>query len=251
MATFRENGWVVSDTEPRNPYVGERWWNPVTKVVKVCTNAVNITWSQEAAAPVSFASPLTTSLSAAGVLTVDIADIARADLATESKPYGIELYTLRQADMAAMGISETAGDHFIDEASNVFILKGEVTDNETEASVSWFSFTLPAEYIDAGTVTVNIAIKRNGGEDVGVASTIDLEAYKQATAGTVGTDICATDAISVTGTAGVKAFTVTPTGLVAGDRLNFKLTTSIVDDAGGTTGQAEIYSIQVACQVKG
>lgn len=186
------------------------------------------------------------------------AAIARSKLAQDNlKPFGIPLHTLRAADMAALGVSETAGDHYIVVDTNKQILRGEVADNETEVSVSLFQFVLPPEYVDGETITVSINAKWTvvgaGGTDSGAASTIDLEARKVTKAtGAVGSDIVATAAQTLTNTGTEFDFTVTPTGLVAGDVLNFKLTTSVVEDDGSTgTIQAEIFSIAVKCDVKG
>jgi hypothetical protein len=167
----------------------------------------------------------TAAQTAAGVLS-------RADLVENAlQPYGIPVNQIMAADGAPLGVSETAGDHFLALGTNTIELQGETSNNETEASVSYIQFVLPPEYVSAGDVKVRIRCQIDGaGTDN--ASTVDIEAYEQAD-GAVGSDICAT----VAQTFAAKTtwynmdFTITAAGLVAGDVLNIKLTSTIVESA--------------------
>ena len=160
---------------------------------------------------------------------------------------------LRGADGADLAISETAGDFYRFLGTNQVFIKGEATINETEASVGYFTFVLPEHYVSGGTVTLRatVDVEVAGDAVLNAASTVDFEAYLQSeTDGSVGSDLVSTAATAVTATAGAKDFVVTPTGLVAGNVLVIKLTTSIVEDAAGTgAATAFIYKLGVVCQV--
>lgn len=164
-----------------------------------------------------------------------------------------QMDALLGADGAALGITETAGDFYRALGTNQIFIKGEATVNETEVSVGYFRFVLPENYVAGGTITLRATtdVDVAGDAVLNAASTIDFEAYKQSTTdGSVGSDLVTTAATAVTATAADKDFTVTPTGLVAGDTLIVKMTTSIVEDAGGTgAATAFIYRLGVVCQV--
>lgn len=149
---------------------------------------------------------------------------------------------------ASLLATETAGSFNRALGTNQFFLQGEVTNNETEVSVGWARFMLPDNYKDGGTITITAVTDIVGSGTLG-SCTIDFEAYKQAEAdGTVGSDLVSTAAQTINGTVGADSFTVTPTGLVAGDVLNIKMSTSVVvtDMA---NSNAEIYDLRATLQV--
>lgn len=160
-------------------------------------------------------------------------ELRRADLTEDAlQPYGIPVAQIRAADGAALGITETDGDHFLALGTNTIQLQGEEAVSETEESVSYWQFVLPPEYVAAGDVKVRVRCKVDGaGTDN--ASTVDVEAYEQAD-GAVGADLCATaaQAFAAKSTWYDKDFTVTASGLVAGDVLNIKLTSSVIESGG-------------------
>lgn len=167
------------------------------------------------------------------------AAIARSKLAEDALAvYGISIENVRSDAGAALTAAETAGTFDVTVGTNTIIVNGEVTDNETEVSVCYVKFILPAEYVAAGDVTVRLRcalIKTGAPTDNG--STIDVEAYEQ-TDNAVGADLCATAAQSFAAmdTWYNKDFTVTAAGLVAGDVLIIKITSSVIDsEAGGGT----------------
>lgn len=181
------------------------------------------------------------------------AAIARTKLATNAaQAFDLELLGV---DGAALVAAESAGTFNRSIAANVHLIKGEVTDNETEVSVGYASFRLPAEYVAAGAITVRMRsaiIATGGATDNG--STLDLEAYKSDGSGAVGADICATVAatFAALGTWYSKDFTITATGLAAGDLLNFKVTSSIIDsEAGAGTLRLNMEPLQILLAVQG
>ena len=161
--------------------------------------------------------------------------------------------SFKGADGAELALSETAGDFFRDIGTNQWHIRGEATVNETEVSVGWFTFVLPENYVSGGTVTARAVcdVVLAGDAVLNAASTIDFECYKQTDAtGAVGADLVTTAATAITTTGAAKDFVVTPTSLVAGDKLIFKVTTSVVEDAGGTgAAHALITKLGVECQV--
>lgn len=179
--------------------------------------------------------------------------IARSVLVEDAlQPYDV-MPVLKGADGADLALSETAGDFFKNIGTNQDLIDGEATVNETEASIGIFTFTLPPEYVAGGDIKIRAAAGVVLAGDAALTSaTIDFEAYKQATDGTVGSDLVATAATAITTTIANKDFTVTATGLVAGDKLNIKMTTSVVEEAGGTgAANSRITRLQMLCDIKG
>lgn len=168
------------------------------------------------------------------------------------QPYDV-MPVLKGADGADLALTETAGDFFKNIGTNQDLIDGEATINETEASVGIFTFTLPPEYVSGGDIKIRAGAGVILAGDAALTSaTIDFEAYKQATDGTVGSDLVATAATAITDTIANKDFTVTATGLVAGDKLNIKMTTSVVETAGGTgAANSRITRLQMLCDIKG
>lgn len=192
-------------------------------------------------------------------LLIDAADIAegtvtRAKLATESAFIDLE-ERLKGADGADLALSETAGDFFRNIGTNQWFIDGEATINETELSVGWFSFVLPENYVAGGTITLraNALVVLAGDAANNAASTIDMEARLVTLAtGAVGSDLVATDATTLATAGAAYSFAVTPTGLVAGDKLVCKLATSVVETAGGTgAANSRITRLGALIQVKG
>lgn len=180
------------------------------------------------------------------------ADIARSKLAEDAlQVHEVELKT---ATFTSLAGAEAAGTFNAKYAANVIKLEGEVTDNETEVSVGYFQFILPPQYVAAGDVTVRFRSELlKAGSPTNNGSTLDLECYEQADAA-VGADIVSTAAVTYAAldTFYSKDFSVTATGLVAGDILNCRVTASIIDsEAGGGTIIWTSDPIKVLLDVKG
>lgn len=180
--------------------------------------------------------------------------IERADLATESVFIDLE-ERLKGADGADLSLSETAGDFFRNVGTNQWLIDGEATINETEVSVGLFNFVLPENYVAGGTITlvVSAMVILAGDAANDATSTIDMEARLMTKeTGAVGSDLVTTAAQTLATAGADYSFTVTPTGLVAGDKLVCKLTTSVVETAGGTgAANSRISRLGATIQVKG
>ena len=171
------------------------------------------------------------------------------------QPFEIPITDVLAEDGAALGIVEEAGTFNRAIGTNQLFLDGELALNETEASVGWFRFTLPHNYVAAGDVTIRAVVglfEGAGGTAAAGTCTIDFEAREQGSDATVGSDICATAATAISASFGNKDFTVTPTGLVAGDTVVCKMTTSVAETANDVaTLNARITKLQVLCDVQG
>ena len=182
--------------------------------------------------------------------------VPRSQLAEDAlQTYGIPITRIVSNAGAALTAAETAGTFDVTIGTNTYVANGEVTDNETEVSVAYFQFILPPEYVAGGDVTIRMpAALIKTGAPTNNGSTLDLEVYEQSDAGAVGADICATAAVTFAAldTWYNKDFTVTPTGLVAGDVLNVKITSSVIDsEAGGGTIILNLAPPKVLLDVKG
>ena len=194
------------------------------------------------------------SLVASGTVSLGAGSIERADLATESVFVDLE-DTLKQATGLALAVTDTAGSFNRALGTNQMFINGEATVNETELSVGWFSFVLPENYVAGGTITLRAiaGVTVAGDAVLNAASTIDMEARKQTdTTGAVGSDLVTTAATALPAAGATYDFVVTPTGLVAGDKLVCKLATSVVEDAAGTgAATAFVNKLGAVIQVKG
>ena len=190
--------------------------------------------------------------SAAASLVLADGSIERADLAEDSlAKYHILFATLLEnggvAGVVGNSDGEDSNDHYITETAGVYKLFGNSPNSDTQTDTSIFQFILPQEYVDAATVVVRINALYT---TVGDTQTLDLICYEAAEAGTVGADINSTTIKTLTATATNFEFTITPTGLVSGDRLSCEFVT-VFQDSNGTVGEAQINSIQVLVDIKG
>ncbi|MHB8953564.1 MAG: hypothetical protein ACYC4U_11390 [Pirellulaceae bacterium] len=114
-----------------------------------------------------------------------------------------------------------------------------------------FLFPIPAEYESAETLTLRIS----GGMETTVAddaATVDVQAYKSDRDGTIGSDLCTSAAQSINDlTFANNDFTITPTGLSAGDILDIRITVAVVDAATLTAVTAVIGAVEMLCDIKG
>ncbi len=111
--------------------------------------------------------------------------------------------------------------------------------------------TLPANYDPGHTVTLRLFAGMETTISDGSA-TIDVEAYLCGGDGSVGSDLCATAAQSINSlTEANKDFTITPTGLVAGDQLDVRITIAVNDAGTGTAVIATLGKIALLCDTRG
>lgn len=106
-----------------------------------------------------------------------------------------------------------------------------------------FEFVLPQEYRAGAAVTLRVrAAMLTTVADT--SATVDVECWKDAGDGAVGSDLCTTAAQSINSlTPANLDFTITPTGLVPGDRLIFRLSFAGTDAGNAGTMIPEITNV--------
>jgi len=116
-----------------------------------------------------------------------------------------------------------------------------------------FEVVLPASYRAGAAVTVRLRAAMITTISDGTA-TVDVEAWKDAGDGLVGSDLCATAATTINSvTPGNVDFTITPTGLVANDRLIIRLSFAGTDsgNAGVMIPEITKFALRVGNAIAG
>lgn len=112
--------------------------------------------------------------------------------------------------------------------------------------------TLPDTY-DAGEdlqIRLNAMMKTTLAD---TSATVDVEAVKVNTDGTLSADLVSTNAISINSgvnTLASRDFTITPTGLQPGDRLDVRLSVAVNDAAGVSAVIGVIHEVILRCDVR-
>lgn len=108
-----------------------------------------------------------------------------------------------------------------------------------------FQRALPDDYVAGSAITLRaFAGMQTAAADA--SCTLDVEAYAADGEGGIGSDLCTTAAQSINSTTFANVdFTITPTGLVAGDQLDIRLTVYSEDSAGASAVDPTIGKIQL------
>jgi hypothetical protein len=121
--------------------------------------------------------------------------------------------------------------------------------NTTTTRYAGFELQLPENYVDAGQVVIRV----RGGMDTTVASsscTIDVQAFLINDDGTLGSDLVATAAQSINSlTYADKDFVLTTSSLVAGSRLDVRITITVTDSATGTAVIGVLHRASLRCDI--
>lgn len=114
-----------------------------------------------------------------------------------------------------------------------------------------FQMQLPECYDAGNTVTLTLS----AGMATTVADTsctLDVECYKLDKITGIGSDLCATAAQDINSlTFADRSFTITPSGLVAGDVFDVRIAIACTDAATGTAVTPTIASLDLVCDIKG
>jgi hypothetical protein len=178
--------------------------------------------------------------------TIPRADLAEDALATFELPI-----TYGWLDSTTKAPLYTPGSGLLSHGAvgtGVYGLLGTAANASTEATTNTIRFTLPENYVAAGDVTFVVTAKCTGAPETLTVDAVIKEV--NTTAGTVGSDICATAIQTITSSFVAYSFTVTATGLVAGDVLQIELNTNVII-AAGTDAIMQISNAAVKCDVKG
>ena len=185
--------------------------------------------------------------------TVTIADLARAKLATETKRYGVPLPTFVKFDALKDALPDAPDGTYLGLGDGALAkVTGTTTNsNGTASADEWLAatFVLPAEYVDAGTITLRVRAKVSVARQV--SATVDAVVQQKEEDGGQGGDLVTTAPQSLTTSYANYDFTVTPTGLVAGDVLHLQGGLATDDTGGGSDGYPLATQVSVFCQVKG
>ena len=158
---------------------------------------------------------------------------------------GIPLGSLRQAaamkdaladapDGTALGLGDASGA----------LLTATTDDGVSISEKAAFEFAVPAGYTAGDTITVRLRAKISALPTVVSSNTVDITAKLRGDAG-VGSDICTTNAKVTTTSMANYDFTVTPTGIVAGDVIEVVITVAANDTGGTTNGIHTISKVAV------
>ena len=194
-----------------------------------------------------------------GNLTVEgtMPTIARSSLAQDTlSPFAVPMTNLRTWDAIATNLPGTAANDDLGLDGGTWATDSPcITTGDVKATSSTryarFQVALPAEY-DAGQTVV---MRFHAGMKTTVADTsctLDLVVYKSDQEAGIGADICATAAQDINSLTDADFdFTITPTGLTAGDVLDCRIAVAYVDAATGTAVIAQIGAIELLCDIKG
>lgn len=163
-----------------------------------------------------------------------------------SPVYRLNLMDGRNTNGTALDATGSATNFAISSTPGTSLrLLGASATGLTRTNTAIYSVTLPSSYIPGRDITLTVNAARTGTGTVGT-NTVDFQAYRVATDGTQGADIVTTAAQTISATATDYTFTVTGTGLVAGDRLLVQLVTVMQETGAVNPLTAQVNSIRVS-----
>lgn len=119
----------------------------------------------------------------------------------------------------------------------------EVANSNTKTDACEFEVTLPAKYVAGSAISVNIGQKITIGAGTLSVKSLTVDAFLMAADGTAGSNL-GPAAGTLTNTQGTLAFAITPTGLVAGNKLLIQIQTVLTETAASNV-TANLTSITV------
>jgi hypothetical protein len=194
-----------------------------------------------------------------GDLQVDgsMPTIERADLQKRSAiAHPVDLTQLRVHDALHTVLPGTAADDDLALDGGTFgtdapiVSSGDLADAGATTRYARFVTHLPQEYVDGDTITLRFSAGMEVVADD--SATLDVECYKSDREGSVGSDICTTAAQSMNDTSFVDLdFTITPTGMTAGDQLDVRIAMAINDAATGSGVIGVVGAIDRILDIRG
>ena len=114
-----------------------------------------------------------------------------------------------------------------------------------------FMVELPECYDSGETITLSLYAGM-GTTVADTSCTIDVQCYKLDKAGSIGADLCATAAMTINSLVlAAKSFTITSSGLVAGDTFDVRIAVACNDAATVTAVTPTIAAIDLLCDIRG
>lgn len=139
-------------------------------------------------------------------------------------------------DNTALGVADTAGSPLLGSTSN----------NSSKSEVAGYDFVMPQDYVAGQDFTVRARAKVSATRFVG--ATVDLTA--KLVGDSLGADICATNAQTLTTSYAAYDFTVTGAGINPGDTVNLQFLLSSNDTGGSTNGASSATQLTVRYPAK-
>ena len=183
-------------------------------------------------------------------------NITRAKLVQETKQYTLPMELWRvwnafETVLPGTSANDDLGLYGGTFATNSPMIKSYDLKTLSTTLYARTTFTIPAEYDAAQALT----LRASAGMQTTVSGTscvIDFVVYKSDGIGGIGSDLCATAAISINSlTLANKDFTITSTGLAAGDVLDIRMAVTVVDTASGTAVTAAIGNTAIRAAIRG
>jgi len=138
-----------------------------------------------------------------------------------------------------------------DAAAGTCVLDGPDVQNDTDATVLMFEWEAPPEYVNGSAITARVSCRATGTGTAGT-KTVDLTAHENTNRGASGGDICATAAADLpdVDTWADQDFTITPTNVVAGDKVLFYVTITVQETGDAAALKAQIGDIRLTFQAR-
>lgn len=124
----------------------------------------------------------------------------------------------------------------------------EVANSSTKTDDVEYEVTLPPDYVAGSAITVAVTQAITIGAGTLSTKTLTVDAFKVAADGTVGSNL-GPAAQNLTNASSTLSFAITPTGLVAGDKLLIQLQT-VLTETGASNVTANLTSINITSSVK-
>ena len=189
-----------------------------------------------------------------GITAQDRASILRQDA---NAIFPIDLTALRVWDAFATSLPGTAATDDLALVGGTFgtsppvVSAGDLKAVGATTRYARFQVRLPECYDSGETITLSLS----AGMATTVADTsctLDVECYKIDKVGGIGSDLCATAATSINSLVfAAIPFTITASGLVAGDVFDVRVAIACNDAATGTAVTPTIAAIDLLCDIKG
>lgn len=185
------------------------------------------------------------------------ANIKRSKMQQEAKSFSIALELLRiwdayQTNLPTAAVSDDLGLIIGTLGTDAVVVQTSDSKATTVTQKARFRIVVPHNYVAGEALTLVAFVGMKTTVSDGTA-TIDFSAYKKDTAtGLVGADIVATAAQSINALSPAsKTFSLTPTGIVAGDELDVLVTIAITDGATATAVIGRIMLLTFQFDIKG
>jgi hypothetical protein len=182
------------------------------------------------------------------------AAIARSKLAEDpSAVYSLPMMECRRVNGTVLNSVAATGYFGISAGAwgdGSLYLNTTATKNATETAYLSAEFALPPEYVAGGDVQLAVRCKSYGTGTAGTL-TVDAEVYEVDGDGNGGSDLCTTAAQTFTATAADYAFTITPTGLAAGDHVRVILQMVVQETGNVNNLYGLITRVKVNLDIKG